>query len=267
MVAISMITSEDIRKLGLSEKEAKVYFALLKAGGALPAMVAKEAGVNRATTYEVLTRLHERGLVMKIIKKNKYYFTCAEPDAFSEFFERRSAQIQKHRAELERLLPQLNYFYSHSPHKPKIHFFDSMNGIRESLFHSLEGGHDEILSFTSLSLLERAFDKRVLSSYFSKLVKHGTRVRYVDYGTHDKQARQKFLSTYFTHTARSLLPQIESVEVLKAISNIVTIYGNFVSLIDARQPEVMAVILENEDIAETFRMMFEAAWSKQKNSK
>lgn len=259
-----MITKDDIRKLGLPEKDAQVYLALLRLGGGLPAAIAKDAGVNRATTYEVLTRLHERGLAMKLVKKNKYYFTCAEPQAFSEYLETRKRQIEKYQEEFVRLEPQLNYFYSHSNNKPKILFFDTTEGIRQALFHSLEGTHEEVISFTSLRMMSDFFEPRVFQKYASALVKRGIRLRYLDYDVADKQLARQFIAKYFPLAPKHLIPHIEFVPSMKPAANIVLIYSTFVSLIDVSKPELMAVIIENEDIAETFRLMFEAAWPKSK---
>ena len=55
-------------KVGLNEKESRVYLALLELGSGTAYAVAKKAGIKRPTAYIVLDELRKRGLVLKIPK-------------------------------------------------------------------------------------------------------------------------------------------------------------------------------------------------------
>ena len=52
---------EELRKYGLSEKEAKVYLALLKKGPSTVNEIAESADLVRTTTYDILKILREEG--------------------------------------------------------------------------------------------------------------------------------------------------------------------------------------------------------------
>lgn len=55
-----------LQALGLTEYEARAYTALLALGRAVPARVARQAGIPRPKIYETLERLEGRGLSAKV---------------------------------------------------------------------------------------------------------------------------------------------------------------------------------------------------------
>ncbi|CAM3715324.1 TrmB family transcriptional regulator [Deinococcus frigens] len=55
-----------LQALGLTEYEARAYTALLALGRAVPARVARQAGIPRPKIYETLERLEGRGLAAKM---------------------------------------------------------------------------------------------------------------------------------------------------------------------------------------------------------
>ena len=57
-----MMIQNILAKLGLSEKEAKVYVTCLEIGPASVRSIAQAAGVNRGTTYDIIRSLQQRGL-------------------------------------------------------------------------------------------------------------------------------------------------------------------------------------------------------------
>src|SRR3989338_1465204 len=66
-----MAEKEILQELGLSEAEAKVYLTLLEVGSTLAGPVIKKTGLHRGTTYQILQRLKEKGLVSSVIKEKE----------------------------------------------------------------------------------------------------------------------------------------------------------------------------------------------------
>ena len=54
---------KELEKIGLTEKEAAVYLALLKLGPTTALKIARETGIKRPTVYTTLDALKGRGLV------------------------------------------------------------------------------------------------------------------------------------------------------------------------------------------------------------
>ena len=88
-----MAEKEILQELGLSEAEAKVYLALLETGSTLAGQIIKKTGLHRGTTYQILQRLKEKGLVSSIIKGKKQYFEPASPDRLMDVLKERQDKI------------------------------------------------------------------------------------------------------------------------------------------------------------------------------
>ena len=74
-----MITSSQLRELGLSENEAKVYLAMLELGPATVLEIAAKALMNRPTVYVQIESLKQRGLVSTQSKGKKQIFIAESP--------------------------------------------------------------------------------------------------------------------------------------------------------------------------------------------
>lgn len=70
---------KELQNLGLSEKEAKVYTTSLELGPDTVQNIAKESGINRATTYVQIGTLKEKGLISEFEKGKKTYFVAESP--------------------------------------------------------------------------------------------------------------------------------------------------------------------------------------------
>jgi sugar-specific transcriptional regulator TrmB len=54
---------DKLLQLGLSEKEAAVYLALLSLGKGTVTSITRKAGINRTTGYDILNALATKGIV------------------------------------------------------------------------------------------------------------------------------------------------------------------------------------------------------------
>ena len=69
-----------LTEFGLSEKEAKVYLALLELEVATATEIAKNSNIKRSSTYVVLESLKEKGLVGTTEEKRIQRFVASSPD-------------------------------------------------------------------------------------------------------------------------------------------------------------------------------------------
>jgi predicted DNA-binding transcriptional regulator len=127
---------ENLKSIGLEDKEAKIYLALLKFGQANVSDIADEAGIKRPTTYVVLDELRKKGLVLKIPHAKKTIFAAKTPD---EFFDQTIANINQ----FEKILPKLR---SMNPSKKAIKtiYFEGTDGLKEALYYRMEELRDTV---------------------------------------------------------------------------------------------------------------------------
>jgi len=76
-------------ELGLNEHEAGVYLELLKIGGSIASVVAKNIGLKRTTVYAILKSLAEKGFVTTYYRKSKQFFYAEKPQKVANYFEKK----------------------------------------------------------------------------------------------------------------------------------------------------------------------------------
>src|SRR3989338_1787828 len=103
---------EELKKLGLTDGESRVYSSLLNLESSTVGPITKKSGVAYSKIYEVLQRLIEKGLVSFIIKDKTKYFQAIEPSRLREYLERKKEEIEENEKILHDLLPKLNNLIS-----------------------------------------------------------------------------------------------------------------------------------------------------------
>src|SRR5437588_340971 len=94
-----------LEQLGLYENEAKLYLALLEIGSAPVSVLAKAAGINRATAYLHINRLIEKGLVMEMVKGSRSLIAANQPEeSLKHLVEQRVQSVKAVQEEFSRIV-------------------------------------------------------------------------------------------------------------------------------------------------------------------
>jgi len=128
----------ELRKLGLTEKEVRIYLAGLELGPVSVQDIAKVAQIARPTTYEIIKKLEERGLFAEGKQKKKRLFVAQSPKRILGILRNQRREIEEKEREFIRIIAVLEAKYSKEKEGVKV--FEGKEGIR-----ALE----EIISFTS----------------------------------------------------------------------------------------------------------------------
>ena len=136
-----------LKDLGLSENEIKVYIAGLKLGLANVSTYAEESGLPRTTTYDVLKSLKEKGIASYVIKSGIRYFSVASPKELLEKLK------EKERA-LKEILPELEALQKIVIEKPKVEFYQGVEGIKTAAHDLIKQPKIIIYAFVSEKSLQ-----------------------------------------------------------------------------------------------------------------
>ena len=96
-----------LEKLGLTKTEAKVYLSLLKLGSTKTGLLVRKTNLHRATVYDVLKRLIEKGLVSYIIKGKIKYFQVTEPEYFLDKIKEKENKLKEKEIFVKNLVKEL----------------------------------------------------------------------------------------------------------------------------------------------------------------
>lgn len=78
-----------LEELGLSDKESKVYLALLEVETDSVIDLAKKTDINRTTIYPVLESLSKKGLISEVKVDKKIRYAAESPERLETYVERR----------------------------------------------------------------------------------------------------------------------------------------------------------------------------------
>lgn len=145
-----------LSQFGLKPKEVAVYLGLLKLGPSPVRHVAKEAGVNRGTTYDILKSLQEQGLVSYYHKEKHQYFVAEDPNKLFDVINFRVDGLKRLREELNGVVPQLRSMSTVVEERPVVTYYDGLSGVRtilqDVLDRTLTASPRKYLAYSSASI-------------------------------------------------------------------------------------------------------------------
>jgi len=116
--------AELMQTLGLSEQEIAVYLAALELGEANIQEISRKSCVKRTSIYNFIDTLKERQLLSEIKKGKRKLYSAVSPH---HLVDEQKSKV----ASVERLIPQLLAIQNSVRNKPRVSFFEGVEGIKE----------------------------------------------------------------------------------------------------------------------------------------
>lgn len=245
-----MALLDAIQKLGLSEKEARVYLTSLELGEATIQQISRKAGVSRPSTYLQINSLLEKGLMSSTPRGKKRVFSAEPPEQLKELIKIREKEIQEKETDLKSVLPELKKIFVLSKERPQVRFYEGPEGIkakREEVFRSKEKFIRNIVPLDEL---------------FQFSPQHSTEVTPKRV---EKGIRSRVIYTY----SRGALPRANDPKLLREMrlvprekfpfSGDVAISGDTISM-SSLKGKYIGVLIKSREIADTLKALFDLAW-------
>jgi sugar-specific transcriptional regulator TrmB len=238
-----------LQKLGLSEKEIKVYLASVQLGPSSVRAIAQSASVNRGTAYDMLKALQEQGLVTYYHKDTHQYFIAEDPAKLEDLLLQRQQELLRVHQELSKAIPQLRSLHDKAGAKPVVKYYDGMHGIRVILQDVIESCRTaELKSYYAYSSSKirthvyeayRDFSEdRIAAGIYAKIVSIGPGGRTVGLDERKWLSREKASPTYTL-----IFP------------------GKIAMLSVDAQNQPHGVLIEDEHMYQAQKMIFEFIWN------
>ncbi|MBI5077552.1 helix-turn-helix domain-containing protein [Candidatus Falkowbacteria bacterium] len=245
-----IIMERELQKIGLSEKESKVYLAALELGQASVQNIAKLAGVNRATAYSVLASLIEKGLCATAEQNGKTLYASGAPEALLSIFEIKKKEIEEMKNYFERILPDLRSIHNRMKDKSVVKFFEGKQGLLNCLdeFYQERGAKSEpVRMIYNRDLLESLFTDAERQKYRQIRLRQGAKTKVL----YNWQAGE------LKSTADGMRLKVDD---RKAFFHCdISIHGNLMKISPLRE-KLSAILIRDKEIARTFKALFDLAW-------
>lgn len=240
----------DLQKIGLTEKEAKVYLASLELGETSVQKIANKAKVNRATTYVQLEQLVEKGVMQAVEKGSKRYFVATGPYALKNLIRKRSEEIDEKKEKLESLFPKLKTLHDKLPNRAVVRYYEGKEALQSVRELFLETKSKEIHGFYSEEEVLNVFEFQNRKEYSERRIEAK-----ISYKGIYNPADESY------HSAEKL-PYTEIIPVSKDKYKFpcdISVFDDYVSIsILSGLPS--GILIESSSIAETFRSIFKLAY-------
>lgn len=245
---------ETLLKLGLSEKEAKVYLAALELGEETAQNIAEKSGVNRATTYVILEKLMQLGLMSTHEEGKKTVFVAESPTELVNILEEQKREIDAKKKYLDDSLNQLMAIYNARSDKPTVRYFEGADGLEalDRYGHDQFPKNSEMLGIFPLDIIEERFASRRNKAVGDR-VKRGTRSRIIytrKQGPLSEEVNQEQLREGI-FISREEFP-------LNATIAIHPDWGIKLYYFDVALP--YGVLIQSPELANNMKLLFELAW-------
>lgn len=236
---------EALQNLGLNEKEAKVYLALLKRNRCSAYWISEESGLKKPTTYVILDDLIKKGLVYKVPREKKQQFVAKSPKEALALAEEKLTITKE-------ALPELLALSEGEKPKPRTLFFEGMGGVRSN-FHweNKKMQNKEVVGFYAHSgdASEELVD--FFLENMEDFKKNNCRLRGI---VPEHPNLEEFRKSDDKHNRR-----MKVIPLNEYSANIsIDIGDDFVSFFSFKDLQITRI--ENKDIATTMRQIFEMVW-------
>ena len=157
-----------LEEIGLSDKEATVYLALLQFDNASPAQITSKTKLNRSTVYVVLESLEKKGLAGEVSVGKTVHYQASPPERLETYLERQKVVLEEHAMRLHDIIPQIKSIAREQGERPIVKFFEGREGAISAYqeFYDLpKGGNKNGYFVLNSDLLEEIFTKREMEQF------------------------------------------------------------------------------------------------------
>lgn len=227
---------------GLTFRESEAYLALLELKESLVSELSKKTKENRTHLYDTLNSLIKKGLASYVIKNGKKYFRPSSPEKIIDYLREKEKFI-------EEKLPELNKLYKPKIKAPVVEVFEGKEGIKTVLRDVLKenkewlclgstGKSKEVIPF----FLEQLHKQRVKQKLELKVI-------YND---------DKFGKERGKEVEKQKYAEVKYMP--KTSPTTTYIYGEKIIIIVWEKEKLVAVMINDKDIADSYRSYFNGLW-------
>ena len=154
-----LMIQNQLKNAGLDDKEALAYLALLELGESSMGQLVKASKLKRTTLYDTIESLKERRLVSTSKKNKKVVYIAENPRKIIELLDEKKESMQK-------ILPELLSIANSIHKKPRIRYFEGIEGIKEVYRDTLRFPNQKVQAWVAEEMIHK-FDQKFLDEYYT----------------------------------------------------------------------------------------------------
>lgn len=231
--------------LGLDEKEASIYLAVLELGKGTVHDIANKSGMIRTTLYPILEDMLQRKLIFKAHDSGPQRFYAQDP---IKILAEKKASVEK----LEHSMPIFTALQKRTGSAPMVKLFEGENAhvhfFNDTLLMPM---NSELLTFSATLNIEKYLPADYFEEYSRQRIARNILIRVI--ASNSPTARR---------LVRSAAQELRSIRVVPSFFNFTAdmiIYGSKVATL-SWEDNFSCMVIDNDKVAQMLKTSFELMW-------
>lgn len=241
--------NQELSLLGLTEKEQRIFSALLKLGLVNATTLSKEVSIKRPSVYGYLEKLRDKGFVIEVRDHQKKYFKLVSGTSLRQLIHAKSSNLTR----LEKSLPKLIKDTRIKSQRDNQNYlvYDGIKACQNLMEEIARSGND-IYFMGSLMELHKFYDPTFLDKIYLRPLRKRLRTEFLitDW---DKNTIRVYYEESGIFTKKRFLPKDFSPKGCLAS------FGNKLVVVHYL-PKPYAIVMEDSTMVELFKMAFFSLW-------
>lgn len=240
-------------RAGLSSEEAEIYLDLLEHGAETATQVSAHTSVKRTYVYKLVQGLIQKGLVSELTEGKTTKFEPKSPDHLLGLVEAKKAEVNSAERELEASLKKLKDKFSSVEAKPIVQVYEGYEGIKKVYLDTIKEGKT-IDAFLQNLDINPEFRTWLREKYLSLRKQNNVKANVII-------ASSEEADRYVKESPEALRSVLVVPQSKYPFQVEVDIYGDKIAFMNFKNSDnPIGLIIENKDIADTFRAFFKLTW-------
>jgi len=251
---------KQLQNLGLSDKEAKTYEILINLGPAKASRITAETKFKKGDTYNILRALKEKNLITEKSNNKKTIFQANAPIELNKLIREKEKELESQKNEIDQLIPTLTSIFQNTNDKPIVQIHNGINGVK-LFYKDLLKEKKDFLIFVSRFHRQNEELETLVEEQITKQQKVGLKLRALN---PIQKLKFSLTPTEYIENQKKLGAEVRFIPNEFSFDSQIFVYGNKICIISLKN-ELVTTMIENENISNTLKTLFEYIWQTTKN--
>jgi sugar-specific transcriptional regulator TrmB len=243
-----------LKSIDLPPSSQKIYRELLLNGESTARLLAERLSLTRPSTYDHLTILIKKGLVVEREVDHTTYFAVDDVRHIEQTLKEKITVLEEHRKAFTTLLPSM--LKQSQKDAPRIKFYEGKEGLHYLVNDVLWYKGETIYTMWPYEEMLHVLGKDALIRFNNRRIQEKINV-------HTLWPHTSKIKDSYIWSGKDFLTKRRNAPKGTSWSMGYTIYGDKVSFI-ASSKEVFGFIVQSKDFAELMKVQFDALWKMSK---
>jgi predicted transcriptional regulator len=247
----------ELKKIGLTEGEVRIYDALLELGETTRTELSQKSGISPSKIYDVANRMLKKGIISAVKKNSVLHFSAADPERLKDFVEKKESEIDHQKKLVDQLLPTLFLKYQKTKEEVDVEVFYGWEGMKTAyndIIKSVEKGEENCIFGASMGGSPKQADI-FFSQYYKQEDKKGFKTRIIfNENLREYPTRTRYFTEHRLHEVKYLFQDTFTE---------LNIYKNKVLIVMLLSKPIV-IKVTNKEAADSCRVFFESMWNEAK---